>query len=148
MLVCPRARRRYFGAAWRRGDGAWSLRGVAGVITKKCGVSRRSSFFVVYIPPSPVSAVVCTGAARRAALAGAGEGASVTGVFNDIIGVVECESGASRSSSAKGHRWGGTGNTATSLAGLRWDCGRGRRGAGTRRNRGVRMHANEHTNTR
>ena len=70
-----------------------------------------------------MSTVVCTGAAGRAARAGAGEGASVTGVFNDIIGVVECESGASRSASAEEHRWGGVGKVATSLAGLRWDCG-------------------------
>ena len=98
------------------------MRGVAGVITKTCGVSRRFRFFVVYISPSPVSAVVCTGAAGRAARAGAGEGASATGVFNGIIGVVECEWGASRSSSAEEHRWGGVSKAATSLAGLRWDC--------------------------
>ena len=67
------------------------MRGVAGVITKTCGVSRRFRFFVFLISPSPVSAVVCTGAAGRAARAGAGEGASVTSVFNDIIGVVDCE---------------------------------------------------------
>ena len=65
-------------------------RGVAGKPTEvqqySCGPSRSAS-------PSPEGwqSPVCAAAAGRAARAGAGEGASVTGTFNDLIGAVKCE---------------------------------------------------------
>ena len=91
MVYVPRARRRHFragGAAWQTGivfaggGGAISARRAVPSVPGSTGAGR----------PEPSTKSRETLAREgRAARASAGEGASVTGMFDDLIGVVEYE---------------------------------------------------------